>query len=458
MRLVAQFLAVPLLARLISPHDYGVIGIAMPFVLFALLIADSGVGSSLVRSGHRDNEEWSSCFWLTVVLGAVLSGLMMLVAPLVAHFYGEAELLPVIAVLALIILGQSLSLVPGAALQQAGRFTTIALVDLASIFLSIGAAMLLAFQGAGVWALVGQQLVLYMVRLTGYLFYSPFRPAMVFMRSKIGAHVVFGRDVLGVNLINFLVRAADNLVIGRVLGPVFVGFYSMAFQFLRLPSMIIAGPINWVLFSQLAPYKEDADVIRLAYSFFTRLVALCVFPAMGLIAAAHVPVFEVLLSSKWLASGHVFSIAAPAAALQACLAIGGTIMLVYGRTDIQLRTACEFGVVAMAGLLFSVPFGIEWVAYAYFCTVVLYLPRQLFLILPVLKYEPSHFLQIIGAPVAATFLMALFYQALTSYFVLGSWHLTFVAALLSLAAILIAGFWQRNSILRELGELRVLKK
>lgn len=454
LRLLAQFMAVPLLARLLSPADYGVIGIAMPFVLFVMMVADSGLGTSLVRTPPEQREEWSTCYWLSVMLGLGLAVIMALLAPLVSYFYNEPRLTPIVITLALIIFGQTAGLIPGAALQQAKRFGTIALIELASIMSSIAAAVLLALSGAGVWALVGQQVALYAVRMTGNIYFSPFRPIWAFKLGQVGPHVSFGRDVLGVNLINFSARAMENLVIGKILGAAPVGIYAMSAQFLRLPSMLLTGPLQYVLYSQLAPKRDDREMIRSTFLFLTRLVAIVVFPVMGLVAAAHVPVFHIVLSAKWAFSGQIFCIIMPAAAVQAVTALCGTIMLVYGRTDVQVRVASEMGAIAVLNLLISSWFGLHWVALGYVTIIILYTPRLLMLTLPVIDCAPMRYLRSILVPIMATSCGAVIYQLLSADVAMGDWAQAFMAAGIATVVVLVSALVQLPALKVEFGMMQ----
>lgn len=454
LRLVAQFVAIPVLARLLSPQDYGVIGIAMPFVLFGLLIANSGLGMSLVRAPQEKRDEWSTCFWLALLLGLGIALAMAALAPAVAHFYDEPQLTPVIVALAVVILLQSIAMVPGAALQQAKRFNTIAMVELASILCGIAIAVGLALSGAGVWALVGQQLGQYAMRATFNLVFTPFRPIRTFRLESAGIHIRFGRDVLKTMLVNFFSRAFENIVIGKAQGTGSVGLYAMSFQFLRLPGMVITGPLQYVLYSHLVSTRRDLRTLRITFLLLTRILSMVVFPAMALIAAAHQPFFHLLLSEKWASSGLIFAVAAPAAALQAVTAIAGTIMLACGRTDIQLRVASEFALLAVAGLLCSAWFGIVWVAATFLVSVFLYFPRQLQLVLPVVECRPSVYLGTMAVPALAALAGAIVYAEVAATIDAGEWTLALVAGATAATAILLSALVQLAPLRSELGALR----
>ena len=369
-RVVVQFFSVPVLARLLTPADYGLAAMAMPIILFVMMIADSGLSTSLVRTGKVDEPAWHTCFWLTVVFGTVLAIVIALLSPVVGLLVKEPRLVPLIAALAAIIPLQTLTLVPGAALQQQKRFGPIAVADIGALFASIGAAVSSALAGYGVWALILQQIVFYAVRLAWTLASSPYRPRLKFDLHDAWEHVLFGRNLLGVALINSASRVLENLAIGKVNGAGPVGIYSMAFQFARLPAMLVTGPLQYVLYPHIAAIREDRAKLATLFLLFTRLLAMVVFPAVCLVAAASEPIFHLLLSKKWGQAAPIFVLIAPAAALQPVTAILSTFVMALGRTDLQMRLAGQFAVLWIFGLMLSVWYGIEAVAATYsICTL-----------------------------------------------------------------------------------------
>ena len=364
-RLLLQLLSVPLLARFLSPEDYGLTAMAMPVILFLMMIADAGLGNSLVRTGKVDEPAWHTCFWVSVALGTVAAIAVALLAPLVAFALDQPRLTPIIMALAAIIPMQTVTLVPGAALQKTGRFGTTAITEIVAICASIAAAVACAIMGLGVWTLVIQQIVFFAFRLTLTLACSPFRPRRIFDLADAWEHVLFGRDLLGVSLISAASRSLENLAIGRVYGPAPVGIYSMAFQFARLPSMLVTGPLQYVLYPHVAAIREDKAKIAALFLLLTRLLAIVFLPAVGLVAVASQPIFHLLLSTKWGQAAPIFLLIAPAAAFQSVTAILDTFLLALGRTDVQMRLAAQFAAFWLVGLMLSLWYGIEAVAAAY---------------------------------------------------------------------------------------------
>ena len=404
LRLLAQFIALPVLSRLLTSTDYGLVAIASPFIAYAMMLSDAGLGRSLIRSAPLKDHlaAWSTSFWLIMALGGCLTLFLSIFSPVAARIFGDARLELIIIMLSFTIGAQAASIIPGAALQQAGRFSTIAAIEITATLLGITTAVTAAFLGSGVWALVAQQSVFFSTRLVLTLICSPFRPRLVFNLAAIKSDLVFGRDVLAVNMVEQFSGSIDNLAIGRVLGPAALGFFNMAFQFIRLPSDVVTGPLQFVLYSHLASVQDNLPVIRGVFLFFTRVLAIFIFPTLGMLAVAHVSIFAALLSAKWSESGTIFMILAMAGAVQAMMALGKDIMLVLGHANLRLRTTIEFGLLWLCALLLSVFFGIYWVAVAFNCAVVFYLPRLLWLILSVVQCPVKLYLEAVIVPILVT--------------------------------------------------------
>jgi O-antigen/teichoic acid export membrane protein len=354
LRLSLQFLSVPILARLLSPEDYGVVAIAMPIVLFAMIIADAGLGSSLVRNEHADTSDWHTCFWLLTAIGVALFLTIALAAPWVAYCFNEPRLSAILISLASIVAIQAIAIVPGASLQRNNRFSVIACSDAFSIILSIGAAIASALLGAGIWALVWQQLVYYGTRTSLTWYFAGFRPIRIFKPKEASEHILFARNLLLANLLSFGSRSADGLMLGKVAGASPLGFYSMAFQFARLPFLLVTGPVQYVLYPHLAAARDNQLRLRDTFLSLTGVLAAIMIPSVSIVAFAHDPVFSLLLSDKWHTAGELFMLIAPATALQPVTALLGTFLMALGRTDMHLRIAKRFALVWSVGILLTV--------------------------------------------------------------------------------------------------------
>lgn len=435
-RLVAQFFVVPILSRLLSPADYGLMAMAMPFVIFMMAFTDAGVGQSLVRAAQKEDQKvWSTSFWLTLISGSALAVLIICLAPLAAWFFKEPRLQPIVMALALVIIPQAGATIPEASLRQDQRFGTIAATEIAAVLSGIFVAVIIAFKGGGAWALVAQQLALYSLRFILTFPLSSFRPTLNFDLKEITSHLTFGRDLLAARFVWFLSGAMDSPIIGKVLGAAVLGTYTMAFMLARLPGQLVMGPLHYVLYAHLVKYRHDAVLLKRALLMITRMVAIVIFPGMAMLAAAHHAVFTLFLSAKWQHSGTLFMIAAPAAALSTVTSLRGMFMMVIGKTNIQLRSSIESLFVLATAYLIFVHFGINWFVVGYNVAIFLYFPRGMTIILPHLGCTLAEFVKVLIAPAAMAGVCVLVFYELNQLFVIGNWSQLFMGGALGLLGI-----------------------
>ncbi len=454
LRILAQFLVVPILSRILSPDDYGVVAMAMPFVLFTMVFSDAGLGQSLVRTSRKEMDVWSTSFWLTLLIGIGLALLIAISAPLGALFFEEPRLQPIILALSLVVLLQAGATIPEASLRQNHKFGTIAATEMSAVAAGIGSAVIIALNGGGAWALVAQQLVLYSTRFLMTFWFSHFRPYLVFNLKSVKEHLIFGRDVLNVNFFGFIISTMDSFIIGKVLGPTLLGLYTMAFLFARLPSRLVAGPLQYVIYAHLAPMGSNTVLMRQVFLFLTRALSILIFPAVGMVAAAYHPVFTTFLSDKWVQSGEIFMLVAAAVSLQAVTALRNTFLMIIGRTDVMLRSTIEFCLVLAIALLTSVWFGVKWVAIGYSCAVFLYFPRSMAFLLPLIEYSIFSYLKSMAVPIAVTTIGILAYIALDYAFPMGDWAKIALGGSLSILAIAASGLVQYRSLKQGVALLR----
>lgn len=368
---VSSFLAIPILARLLSPEEFGLIAMASTFVVFTMAISDAGLGQTLVRVPPRERDVWSSAFWFISGIGLVLSLLLVAIALPTAWFLREPDLTPIILALAPLPLVQA-SLSPALAdLQQREQFRHLASIELFGSLAGTFAAIGLALAGFGVWALVAQQVVYWIVKGAIVLFSTKFWPSFVFKMSVLGPHIAFSRDTGLLGIVSFLGKQLDPIVIGRLLGTVPVGLYSVATRIAYLPMQFLSMPLQNALFTRMVMLREDKAASRNLMLVAAWVVGAIVFPGMAVGAAAAGAYFHVFLSEKWLEAAPIFTVLAPTLAIQCIMSVCGTMLLAIGATGRRLRLNIEFTIAWLIVLPFAAMHSVFIVAAAYTVTYAL---------------------------------------------------------------------------------------
>lgn len=353
------------LARLLLPREYGLIGMIVAFTGFALLFVDSGFGAAIVQRKHLTAAHLSTAFWLNVGAGVVLAGLSAAFAPLVARFYNQPRIAAIMPVAGLSFFLVSLIIVQVALLQRRMMFRRIAFVENVSLASSGAIAIACAFAGLGVWSLVIFSLASNGVEACLLWFSSEWRPAFSVDRQAFRELWGFGGGLLGSNAVNYWNRNADNLLIGRFVGAAGLGLYTRGYSLVLLQMTSISAVVGRTLFPALSRMHGDIARIRHAYLQAVGVIAFVTFPlAIGLFVTAK-PLILTLLGPRWIGVVPIVQILAIAGVSDSIGTTTGVIFQAQGRTDILFRWQLIVGVVVIASFGVGVHWGVKGVAVAY---------------------------------------------------------------------------------------------
>ncbi|QBR38584.1 hypothetical protein ETW23_22030 (plasmid) [Leisingera sp. NJS201] len=320
----SQLLILPVISRFLTVEEFGLVSLAMVVVLFAQLFSDAGLGRSLIRQQHVDAQEWGAVFWLLFCVGPALALTALAAAPAWAWLHGAPELFGLVAALSVTPMFLSWAAVPNARLERDGRFPGLALIRTSAALAGMVAAVALAVSGAGVWALVAQQILLAAIQCGGAFALSGFRPAPLRRGVRLREHLSFARDSLGVSLLQTVQRQAPVALIGHQLGPAPLGLFTMSSRLLNQPVMALAGPMAQVTYVRMAAAQSDTGHVAALYIGSVRLLALAIFPPMAVLAGAGGDLFALIFSDPWRNAGLLFALAAPGIALES--AAGGRLV------------------------------------------------------------------------------------------------------------------------------------
>lgn len=414
-RLAIQFLILPILSRVLTPKEYGVVAMVMPFVILAMAISDAGLGAPLIRHRTVDPVKWSSAFWLVCLFGLGLGLLLAVLAPVLAWVYKDPEVLSIALALSVVLVMQAFNTIPAAYLQREQRFGTLAVIDMTAIIGGVVAAIALAYAGAGAWALVGQQFAYWLLRVAGTWIVArpPIKPILNI--GEIREELRFGVHLANANAVNFASRSLDVFLVGIYYATTAVGFYSMALQFARLPATLIMGPMQSVIFSTLVRLRDDPASVRSLFLALTAVIASIVLPVTAVVAGAHAPIFRALLSARWQQAGGLYMLLMPGTSMQAVVFLVMPYLVALGRPEVQFRLTVEYTVIYAVFIAVAVNIGVDAVAIAIDLAMILYVPRVIQQAFPIIGCKAGEYLAILLPPIviaaAAAFFASLVAQA-----------------------------------------------
>jgi PST family polysaccharide transporter len=354
-----------ILARLLTPEAFGLVGMIVVFTGFASLFADAGFGAALVQREKIEERHLSSVFWLQAGLGILLTLMLAAIAPLVAQFYGE----PVLEVLTMFVAIQftieSLGTVQTALFQRTMDFKKITIVKLVATVVSGGVAIILALLDYGVWSLVWQTVLNTTTDVAAVWILSPWYPQFLFRRSAIRELLFYSRNLLGFNAINYWTRNSDDLLIGRYVGSAGLGIYNRAYETMMLPIHLIRGIIGEVMFPTLSRLQKDVDHVRRVYLRATRTIGFISIPMMcGLMVVAESFVLA-LFGPKWEAVVPVLQVLCLIGIKQPVSSTTGWIFKSQGRTDQMFYWNLVVSTATVLSFIVGVQWGVLGVAIAF---------------------------------------------------------------------------------------------
>ncbi|MBS0386446.1 MAG: lipopolysaccharide biosynthesis protein [Proteobacteria bacterium] len=421
LQMASSFIAVPFLARILTPTDFGLVALALSVVTFFTYIGDAGFGRSLVRTSAADAESWSSAHWAVISLTVCLALAIVVLAWPASIFFREPRLMPILAVFALAPIMIGLTEIPASSLLQQEKFQWLAASEFISAIAGVGVAISLAVAGAGAWALVWQQLTQRIVKGLVINFAARFRPRLVLRPSLLGEHLRFAVDTVGWSIMTFVGRQADTLIVGKFLGAATLGLYNVAIRVMQLPVSIFGGSLNSVLYPRMARLHGDPAALRQMVLTVSLAQAAFVFPPIAAIAAAGKAFFLVLLSDRWHGVGDIFTLLAVAGAVQTVVGLNGSLLQAIGQTGARLRLTVEFAIFWSVSALILAQFNIEAVALGSSVVTLLYLPRLLHLYLGPIQCSSLDYARQLAGPTLVAVALFVGHRILIANYQINAW-------------------------------------
>lgn len=356
-RAVLQFAAVVLLARLLSPADFGLIAMVTAVIGVADLIRDFGLSLAAVRAPSLSTAERDNLFWANLGMGVACTLVILAAAPLIVHAYGEPRLTPVIMSLAVVFAFSGITTQYRAGLTREMRFRALGLTDISAQAVALGAAVALAIAGFGLWALVAQQLVSAVVTTLLCVCCARWLPGLPRRNVSIRPFMRFGIGVFGTQVVHYVTKNADNVAIGVVWGPTPLGLYSRAYQLMMMPLNQINAPMTQVALPILSRVQHDATDFAsyLRKSQLVACYATCTLFAVA-VGLSH-PLVLVLFGQRWEAVVPIFAILGVGGVFRAVAQIAYWAYLAKGASGALFKQRLATGLFTLVCILAGLPWG-----------------------------------------------------------------------------------------------------
>jgi PST family polysaccharide transporter len=354
-----------ILARLLTPQDYGLIGMVTAITSFVGLFNDIGLSTATVQKAKINHEQVSTLFWVNVMLSLGTTLVTVALAPAIAWFYGEPRLIGITLFLASAFIFAGLSVQHQALLQRQMRFTTLAIIDIISMLVSVVTAIIAAWLGASYWALVIMQLTLVISYSAGRWLMCGWIPGLPAWSSGVRSMIALGGNLTGFNILNYFSRNLDNILIGRVWGAGALGLYSKAYNLMMLPLQQINSPITAVAVPGLSLLQAEPQEFRNHYLKALSLITACTTPIVLLMLILAPELVELLLGSQWSQVSVIFQLLGLSALCQPITNTSGWLYIATGRTDRMFRWGIFSSSLLVMSFIIGLPYGVMGVALSY---------------------------------------------------------------------------------------------
>ena len=388
-----------ILARILLPSDFGLIGMVTAFTGFAAIIQDMGLSTAVIQKETITHIQVTNLFWINLGICCLIAILFVLLSPLIVSLYHyDHRLYSIILSYAAGIIISGLSIQHTALLNRRMMFLSLAKVDILAAILSVACGVTAAFLGWGYWAIIILNLSQTVFTVCLVWIACEWRPSWPKMSQSVKDFIHFGAGISGFNIINYFSRNSDDILIGNRLGPIAVGFYSKAYQLLMLPINQLRNPLMSVALPAMSKLQNDAGRYISYYKKYTFILAFFSMPLVISLAIFSREIVLIVLGAQWIESGKIFLVLAIAAFVQPVSASSGLIMISSGQTKKYFIIGTINSCTTIAGFIIGIHWGVIGMAVSFVVTVYLELLPTLYFAYKDTPIKMRHFLEEVCLP------------------------------------------------------------
>lgn len=362
-----------ILARLLTPKDFGLVGMVTAVTGVLSLFRDFGLSAASVQRGSVTHQQTSTLFWINVVVGAVLSAITAGVAPLVVLFYHESRLYWVTVALASGFIINAFGIQHAARLQREMRFTALSVIDTGSLIVSTAVGFVAARAGFGYWALVAMTLTGPLCATCAFWVFTSWIPGRPARRCGIRSMIRFGGTLTVNGLIVYAASNFEKVLLGRYWGAGAIGIYGRAYQLIRIPTDTLNGTVGEVAFAALSRVQNDASRLRGYFLKGYSFVLAFTMPATFGCCLFAGDLVSVLLGPKWNEAAPIFRLLTPTILVFATANPLGWLLVAVGMVEKSLKMSLVIAPLMIVGYFIGLPYGPQGVAIAYSAVMSLWL-------------------------------------------------------------------------------------
>lgn len=362
-----------ILARYIAPKEYGIIAMAMIFITVGTLFSESGFSNSLIHNQNRNEDDFSTAFYINIGVASAFVLIIGFMAPIIARYFDSQVLTDVLKVSSLSILFNALVMVPKTKLNIKLDFKTQTKISFFAMFFAGSLSVFLAVNGYGVWSLVALLVSQSIFVLIGFCIFSFWLPKLVFSKSSFRRLFGFGSHVLLAGVIQNVYVNLYNVVIGKQMTTSALGLYTKSNQFTFFPASLFSTVFQRVTFPLFSSYQNDSDKVFSLSQQFTRVICMAFFPAFVFLAVFAEPLVFYGLSEEWIQIVPIIQLLAIAYMFQPIIVNNMLLLQVKNNSKLFFLVELITKIIGVIILLCTYRFGILYLCYGLILQLVLQL-------------------------------------------------------------------------------------
>jgi len=366
---VAKFLlqtgSTVILARLLTPQDYGLVAMVTAITGFVALFKDMGLSFATIQKHEINHAQVSTLFWINVAVSIALALVLAAIAPIISWFYSEPKLIYITLALAGTFIFSGLTVQHQALLRRQMRFVTLAMIEIGSVAIGVITGIVLAWHGAGYWALVGLSAAMALSNVVLVWIFCEWCPGLPVRGAGVRSMLAFGSHLTGFDTVNYFARTLDQILLGRFWGANVLGLYSRAYSIMMLPIIQVRGPLNAVAIPALSHIQDDPIRYKKYYIKLVTLIAFITMPLMVFLFFCAVRVIHLLLGDQWSGVVNIFKILCVTAFIQPVGTTWGIVLISLGQSKRYLTWGIVNSIFVVISFVLGLPWGAIGVAATY---------------------------------------------------------------------------------------------
>lgn len=380
---ILQMLQLVFLARYLTPEDFGLVAILTVVVNFSQVFVDFGFSKAIIYKKNITKKQLDTLYWINIIFGILIYSIIYVSSPLIADFYNEGSLEEYLVIISSVLLIQSFGQQYRTLFQKEMKFNILAKIDIIAAIISVISAMILAFTGFGIYALIAPVIIMATIKscLLIYFGLCNYKPKFNFHLDELDEFLTFGLFTTGNGIVSSLTAQIDIIIIGKLLGSEVLGFYSAAKDLIQRPSQIINPIVIKVAFPAMAKANHDISLVKNMYLKLLNYIASINFPVYILCILLAPEIITIVLGSQWIEITYIFQVLAIWSLIRSVNNPVGALVMAMGKPQYEMywNTAMLF-VIPISTIIGS-QWGVEGVAWCNVISIlILFIPSWYFLV------------------------------------------------------------------------------